>query len=54
MSQMPKTLETVNITQAKNIEDLKRLLDKQIKIVEMIYRKIHNDVTKLRADVDAL
>ena len=50
--QTPRKLETVDINAARNLEELKQLLDKQIRILESNHRKVHNDVSKLRADVD--
>lgn len=50
--QSPASIETVNVLQAKDLKELKELLDKQVKILEVTYRKLHNDVVNLRKDMD--
>jgi len=44
MAKMPKELSVVDFNNAKTVDDLKRLLDKQNKILQEVYRRIHNDI----------
>lgn len=50
--QSPKTIETVDVSKAKNLQELKDLVNRQIKIIEAAYRRLYNDVAKLRTDMN--
>jgi len=49
--QSPKTIQIIDISQAKSLEDLREKFKSQIEIIEKVYRQLHNDIAKLREDM---